>query len=147
MDASSTATPGVTLTASFEKLFLSGVRLSSAATLFGVHQLETATSLWQESGGIGKQMDRMGKTFNSLTQCLTREISHGKKEALDSIAEMTTEVVRQSIDGISLLDPRRVFRWSTSLALKSTEMITGWSGKKESPAKEEPQLAADVLAN
>ena len=86
MDAAITATSGGSLTASFEKLFLSSVRLSSAATLFGVHQAENAVNNWQEEGAIGKQLDQFGTTVNSLTQCLVEEISPGKRDALDSIA-------------------------------------------------------------
>lgn len=147
MDASAAATSGVSLTASFEKLFLSSVRLSSAATLFGVAQFETAVSGWQEGGGIGRQLDRFGSTVNSLTQCLLEEMSPGKKEALDSIAEITTKVVHQSVEGISMLDPRQVIRMATNLAQKSSETITGWTGKSEPAAAVEPKLAVDVLAS
>ena len=145
MDAQVAAAPS--LTASVEKLFLSSVHLSSAATLFGVAQFETAVSGWQEGGGIGKQIDHFGSTVNSLTQCLVEEMSPGKKEALDSIAEMTSKLVRQSMEGISMLDPRQVFRMATSLAQKSTETLTGWTSKSEPEAAEEPKLAADVLAS
>ena len=147
MDAAITATSGTSLTASFEKLFLSSVRLSSAATLFGVHQVESAANSWQEEGGIGKQLDQFGTTVNSLTQCLVEEISPGKRDALDSIAEITTDVVRQSIEGMNLFDPRLSFRLATNLVQKSAETIAGWTGKSEPPVGEEPQLAADVLAN
>jgi hypothetical protein len=147
MDASAAATSGVSLTASFEKLLLSGVRLSSAATLFGVAQFETAVNGWQEGGGISKQLDHFGTTVNSLTQCLVEEISPGKKEALDSIAEITTKVVHQSMEGIGILDPRQMFRFATSLAQKSSETITGWTAKEEPAAAEEPKLAVDVLAS
>ena len=147
MDASAAATSGMTLTASFEKLFLSGMRLSGAATLFSVAQFETAVNGWQEGGGLGKQLDRFGTTVNSLTQCLVEEISPGKKEALDSIAEITTKVVHQSMEGFSLFDPRQVFRVASSLAQKSSEAITGWTAKSPPAAAEEPKLATDVLGS
>ena len=147
MDAAITATSGGSLTASFEKLFLSSVRLSSAATLFGVHQAESAVNNWQEEGGIGKQLDQFGTTVNSLTQCLVEEISPGKKDALDSIAEITTKVVRQSIGGMSLFDPLQAFRLATNLVQKSSETIVGWTRRSEPTVEEEPPLAADVLAN
>jgi len=147
MDAAITATSGGSLTASFEKLFLSSVRLSSAATLFGVHQVESAVNSWQEEGGIGKQLDHFGTTVNSLTQCLVEEISPGKKDTLDSIAEITTDVVHQSIEGMTLFDPRLSFRLATNLAQKSAETIVGWTRKSGPPVGEEPKLAADVLAN
>jgi hypothetical protein len=147
MDASDAATSGTTLTGSFEKLFLSGMRLSSAATLFGVGQFESAVSDWQEGGAIGKQMDRFGMTINSLTQCLVDEMSPGKKEALDSIAGITTKLVEQSMEGVRMLDPRQVFRMATGLAQKSVDAVAGWAEKSKSSHAEEPKLAADVLAS
>jgi hypothetical protein len=147
MDAASAATAGGSLTGSFEKLFLSSVRLSSAATLFGVHQMESAVNNWQEAGGIGKQLDQFGTTVNSLTQCLVEEISPGKQDALHSVADITTKVVRQSMDGLRLFDPLQSFRAATSLLQKSSQTIVGWATKPQPAVEEEPQLAADVLAN
>ena len=147
MDASAAAPAGVTLTATFEKLFLSSVRLSSAATLFGVYQLESAVSGIQEPGGIGRQMDRFGDTVESLAECLLEEISPGKKQALNSIGEITGKVVKQSIEGLRFFDPREVIRITNSLARRSTETVTGWGKSAAAASFEEPQLAADVLGN
>ena len=147
MDATNAATSVAGLTTSFEKVFLSSMRLSSAATLFGVHQLENAMNNWQEEGGIGQQLDEFGTTVDSLTQCLVDEISPGKKNALDSVAEMTTKVVGQSVDGMRLFNPLEAFRLTANLAQKSTKAIVGWIGKAEPSVEEEPQLAADVLVN
>ena len=147
MDASTAAASGASLTTSFEKLLLSSIRLSSAATLFSVAQLENAVSGWQDGTGLGKQMDRFGCTVDSLTQCLMEEISPGKKGALDSLAEMTSKMVHQSLEGMSVFDPRQAVRMATSLAQRSSDVIAGWTGKGEAPPEEEPRLAADVLAN
>ncbi|MBI3934231.1 MAG: hypothetical protein HY316_06035 [Acidobacteria bacterium] len=147
MDASNAQTSSVSLTASLEKLALSSVRFSGAATLYGVHQFESAMNLWQESGGIGKQMDQFGVTVNSLTQCLADDISPGKKEALISITEMTTKMVQQSVEGMSLFDPRLAFRFATALAKRSSEAIAGWTGQTETSSEQEPKLAAEVLTS
>lgn len=148
MDAENVTTSGASLTGSFEKLFLSSVRLSSAATLFGVHQMESAMNNWQQEGGIGKQLDQFESTVNSLTQCLLEEVSPGKQEALDSLADISSKVVRQSMDGMRLFDPVQGFRLATNLLQKSSQSIVGWAATKPQPAiEEEPQLAADVLAN
>lgn len=145
MDAPATAKTGLSVTTGLEKIFLSSVRLSSAATLFGVHQFESAVNVWQEGSGFGEQLNRLGSTVNSLTQCLVEEISPGKKEALDSITEMTGSVVRQTIEGMSLLDPRQAFRLAANLAQRSTDVLAGWTGRAAPAPQEEPRLAADVL--
>jgi len=147
MDSSNVATLGNALTESFEKLFLSTVRLSGAATLYGVQQLENAVSGLQGGEGLAQQLDRLETTFNSLTECLVEEISPSKKDALESISNITAQMVRQSFDSMTLLDPRQVFRFAGNLAQKSSETISSWAAKKESAAAEEPRLAAEVLAS
>jgi len=147
MDASTAAASGASLTTSFEKFLLSSVRLSSAATLFSVAQLENAVSGWQDGTGFGKQMDRFGSTVDSLTQCLVEEISPGKKGALDSLAEITSKMVHQSLEGLGVFDPRQAVRLATNLAQRSSDVIAGWTAKGEAPPEAEPQLAADVLVN
>jgi hypothetical protein len=147
MDASHVATSGTTLTATFEKLLLSGMRLSSAAALFGVAQLENAVTGWQDGEGLGGQIDRFGSTVNSLTQCLVDEISPGKKDALDSIAGITTKLVDQSMEAARMLDPMQLFRAATGLAQKSVGAVTGWTGRSHTSQAGEPRLAADVLAS
>jgi hypothetical protein len=143
MDAPAAAAPG--LTASFEKLLLSSVRLSSAATLFGVYQFESAVNGFQDPGSIGKQLDRFGETVESLAQCLVEEISPGKQDALASLTDMTGKVVKQSMEGLSYFDPRQVIRIANNLAQRSSEAAAGWG--KPAPPPTEPQLAADVLGS
>jgi hypothetical protein len=75
------------------------------------------------------------------------EISPGKKAAVDSFAEMTSKVVRQSLEGMGFFNPGQAFRIAAGLAQKSSNVIAGWAGNVELPVEERPQLAVDVLAN
>ncbi|HWP84972.1 MAG TPA: hypothetical protein VNN17_07275 [Terriglobia bacterium] len=132
---------------SWERLFLSSVRFSSAATLFGVSQLETAVSGIPTAEGLGKQLNQLGTTVDSLTKCLLDEMSAGKREALDSFTEISTKLVNQSLDGLRFLDPWQAFRIASSLAQRSADTITDWAGGSHPPAAEEPRLAVEVLAS
>jgi hypothetical protein len=129
------------------KLFSSTMRFSGAATLYGVQQLEAAVNVFDDQDGISKQMDRFGATVESLTSCLTVDISPGKKEALESISTVTGRVVRQTFEVARFLDPREVLRVANNLARRSSETMAGWMGKKESVPDEAARLAVDVLAN
>ena len=138
MDSATAAAPDSSLTGSFEKLFRSTVRLSGAATLYSVQQLEGAVTMLQGRDSISKQLDRFGTTFQSLAECLAEEISPGKQKALNSFADMTAQVVQQSWEGMGVLDPRQMFR----LAGRLTR-----GAKKVAPAVEQPSLAAEVLGS
>ena len=140
-------TSGPTLTGSIEKLFFSTMRFSGAATLYGVQQLEAAVNVFEDEDGISRQMDQFGATVESLTNCLTDDISPGKKEALESISTVTGRVVRQTLEVARFLDPREVLRVANNLAHRSSETMSSWMGKKEPAPDEAPKLAVDVLAN
>ena len=147
MASEATAASGTTIMESFEKLFASSMRFSGAATLFSVQQVEAAFSVFEGGEGFFKQMDKFGNTVESLTKSLTEDISPGKKDTLESISRATDQVVRQSFDALSLLDPRQVLRLTNNLTQKTSETLSNWIRKKESVSEEEPKLAVDVLAN
>ena len=147
MASEATAASGTTIIESFEKLFASSMRFSGAATLFSVQQMEAAFSIFEGGEGFMKQMDKFGNTVESLTKSLTEDISPGKKDTLESISRATDQVVRQSFDALSLLDPRQVLRLTNNLTQKTSETLSNWIRKKEPAPEEEPKLAVDVLAN
>ena len=147
MASEAAAASGTPLMESFEKLFASSMRFSGAATLFSVQQVEAAFSVLEGGEGFLKQMDKFGNTVESLTKSLTEDISPGKKDTLESISRATDQVVRQSFDALSLLDPRQVLRLTNNLTQKTSETLSNWIRKKEPVPEGEPRLAVDVLAN
>lgn len=147
MASEAAATSGTTIIESFEKLFASSMRFSGAATLFSFQQMEAAFSILEGGEGFMKQMDKFGSTVESLTKSLTEDISPGKKDTLESISRATDQMVRQSLDALSLLDPRQVLRLTNNLTQKTSETLSSWIRKKEPAPEDEPKLAVDVLAN
>lgn len=147
MASEDTARSGTTIVESFEKLVASSMRFSGAATLFSVQQVEAAFSVLEGGDGFLKQMDKFGNTVESLTKSLTEDISPGKKDTLESISRATDQVVRQSLDALSLLDPRQVLRLTNNLTQKTSETVSNWIRKREPGSEDEPKLAVDVLAN
>ena len=53
------AVADTTLTSNFQKVLNSGVRLSGAASLYSLQQLETAVSNLQSGKGFNEQFDRV----------------------------------------------------------------------------------------
>lgn len=147
MASDTTATSGTTLMESFEKLFASSMRFSGAATLYSMQQVEAAFSIFEGGEGFFKQMDKFGNTVESMTKSLAEDISPGKKDTLESISRATDQVVRQSLDALSLFDPRQVLRLTNNLTQRTSETLSNWIRKKEPASEEAPQLAVDVLAN
>ena len=134
-----------TLTGSMGKLLFTTMRFSGAATLFGVQQVEAV--LFKEGEGFSKQIERFGTTVDSLSDCLADDISEGKQDALESVSSVTGDIVRQSFEVMSILDPREILRVANNMAQKSSESVSDWMSRKEASSEESPRLAVDVLSN
>jgi hypothetical protein len=121
------------------------MRFSGAATLYGMQQVEAA--LFQDGDALSKQIRRLGTTVDSLSDCLADDISEGKKDTLDSVSNATANFLRQSVEVMSILDPRQILRVANDMAQKSSESVSGWMSKKGDSPEDSPRLAVDVLSN
>ena len=135
-----------TLTTNFQRVLNTSVRLSGAASLYSLQQLETAVSNLQGGKGFNDQFNKVQGTMNDVTKCLVSSMSQGKRDAVDSFSNLGGQIIRQSMEGLSAFDPREMLRAANNLAQKSSETISHWVARKSTPAAEEPRLAADVLA-
>ena len=145
MVTEATAASEPTLTGTMGKLVFTTMRFSGAATLYGMQQVEAA--LFQDGDSLSQQIQRLGTTVNSVSDCLADDISTGKKDALDTVSSATANLLRQSVEVMSILDPRQILRVANEMAQKSSESVSGWVGKKEGSPDESPRLAVDVLSN
>ena len=145
MVTEATAASESSLTGTVGKLVFTTVRFSGAATLYGMQQVEAA--LFQDGPTLSKQIKRLGTTVDSVSNCLVGDISTGKKDALDSVSNATANILRQSMEVMSILDPRQVLRVANDMAQKSSESVSGWISKKGDTHEESPKLAVDVLSN
>ena len=142
----STAGEIASLSANFQMVLSTGVRLSSAASMYSLQQFETALGIIQSGKGFSDQIACVQTTVDDVTKVLTDEVSQGKKEAIESIGNVGGQLIRQSWEGLAMFDPREILRTANKLALKSSETISHWVSRKSSVPAEEPKLAADVLA-
>lgn len=140
------ATPGASLTTNLQRAFNSGIRLSGAASMYGYQQFETAVDNLQAGRGFSEQLASVNSTVESVTQCLVGGMSEGKNKALESISSVSSQLVRQSLEGLSMFDPREMLRVANNLAQKSSETVSQWVSRKAGVQAEEPKLAAEVLA-
>jgi hypothetical protein len=144
-DGGATAT-AATMTNNFQKVLNSGVRLSGAASLYSLQQLETAVSNMQSGKGFSDQLNKVQATMDDVTKSLVKGLSQGKKDAVESVSTLGGQIIRQGIEGLAAFDPREMLRAANNLAQKSSETISHWVSRKPGVPAEEPRLAADVLA-
>jgi len=130
-----------------EGLILSMVRFSTALTLFGVEQMQTAMSVANGTGDVSRVLDRFQSALESMSDSLTHRLDHDKKETMRSMMDMSEEVVHRTFDGINTVDPRQVMRATNDLVRKSSDAVSGWiNSDRLAPDDDDiPRRAADVL--
>ena len=134
-----------------EKLIISMMRFSTAVTLFGMEQLESAMSM----GGtqdISNTMERFRHSLDSFTDMLSKEIDPRKREALKSVTNMSEEAVHRTMEGMSSVDPREMMRTTSDLLRKTSdsvaEMVTrGAKTAGKAIEATEPETAANALSS
>jgi len=145
MAAEPAAPSGVMFGRQMGNIAVSWVRLSSAATLYSLAQIQTAVELLRRPGSLPEQVHSVEATVNSLADCLVERISESKKNSLQSLTETADVVVRQSFAILSLFDPQQFLRLADRLVAGSSETISDWMRKPEPAPVAEPKLAVDVL--
>ena len=127
-----------------QKAIVSMVRFSSAFTLYGVEKLQ-ATLSPRERQDFSSAVEEVGVTLDSLTESLNKRVDDTDQGALRSATRIVGQVVEQSWESLSLLDPRRAVRVATNLIRTSSQVLSGSSPDASSVAEDKPELAVDVL--
>ncbi len=140
------AASGETLGANLQKALVSMVRLSSAFALYGVVQLQTAFS-FQQGKGFPRAWDDWEAVLDAMTVSLEEHLNSSDREAVKSATKLAGQVVRQSVESLGLMDPRRVLRAANELVQKSTEVMSSWSGGAKPNTEDKPELAVEVLGS
>ena len=122
-------------------LVVSMVRFSAALTLYGVEQLENSLSLLEGGTDVSKTILGMEKTLNSMSDVLMREMDAKKKETLDSVSKASKEMVDRTLEGMEIMDPREVFKASSDLLQKTSDVTAKWVSKAAEAMEKATQSA------
>ena len=122
-------------------LVVSMVRFSAAMTLYGVEQLESSLSMLEGGSDLSKMMQGMEKTLNSMSDVLIRDMDEKKKDTLDSVSKASQEVVDRTLEGMEIMDPRDVFKASSDLLQKTSDVTAKWVSKAAEAMEKATQSA------
>src|SRR3989442_12526313 len=89
-----------------QQLIVSMMRLSAAATLFGMEQIQHSMEVLEGNEDISKMMRRFAKTLDSVSDAFAGGIDARKRDTLKSITRASEQIVEKSVDGLTLIDPR-----------------------------------------
>jgi hypothetical protein len=114
-----------------QDLIVSMMRFSAALTLFGLEQIQNSLNVVEGEEDLSKTMERFEKTIDSLTDALVNKIDDKKKDTLKSVTRMSEDVVGRTMDGMTMMDPREVFR-ANDLIQKTADTTADWVSKAAS---------------
>ena len=132
-------------------LIVSMLRFSAALTLYSVEQLEQSINVVEGGKEVGKTVDGFGKTLDSLSDVLMKDMDQKKKETLDSVSKASHDMVTRTMEGMDILDPRQVMKASSDLLQKTSDVTAKWVSKaaeavekatEGAKSEPEPQAAA-----
>ncbi|HKW98840.1 MAG TPA: hypothetical protein VJN43_13970 [Bryobacteraceae bacterium] len=112
-----------------QNLINSMVRFSAAISLFSLEQLERAVSAIQGDAALSKTMDNFEEAMNAMTDVLTSKIDADKKETLSSVTSASEDMVKRTLDGMRVLDPREMMKASNDLMKRTTSATSEWISK------------------
>ena len=115
-----------------QNLIVSMMRFSAALTLFGMEQLQNSLNVVEGEEDLSKTMERFEKTLDAMTDTLVNRIDDKKKDTLKSVTKMSEDVVGRTVDGMTMIDPREVFRATNDLIQKTTDVTADWVSKAAS---------------
>jgi conjugal transfer/entry exclusion protein len=110
-------------------LIVSMLRFSAAITLYSVEQLEQSMNVVEGGKELGKTVDGFGKTLDSLTDVLMKDMDQKKKETLESVSRASHDMVSRTMDGMDMMDPRQVMKASSELLQKTSDVTAKWVSK------------------
>ena len=129
-----------------QSLVVSVVRLSTAATLFGLEQVQTAVDVTMGRRGLSTAIEDLSNTIDLMAESLADNTAEEKKRTLESVTRATKRVVDSSSDAIAVMDPKRVVDATNDVLRKSTDAVSNFISKSSDKA-DTPRLAVDILSS
>ena len=115
-----------------QELINSLVRLSAAATVYTIQQLQTAA----ETVDPKDSMARFRQIVDSMTNALTAQIDASKKSTVDSISSLGSDMVGKTFDTINVagLHPAELLQTTNDVIRRTTDSMASMMKPEEKKA-------------
>jgi predicted transcriptional regulator len=128
-----------------QELINSFVRLSAAMSVYSLQQMQSAVESIDPKDSVAK----LKKMIDSMTDALTAQIDENKKQTVDSISNLGSDVVGKTFDtlNVSGLNARDLVQTTNDVVRKTTDSLASMikSDKEESRKSSSTPEAAEVV--
>jgi hypothetical protein len=129
-----------------QDLINSFVRLSAAMSAYTMQQMQSAVGTIDPKDSVTK----LKKMIDSMTDALTSQIDESKKQTVESISNLSSDVVGRTFDTVSGLNPRDLVQTTNDMVRKTTDSLAGIMKSDKADDKKAsastPQAVGEVLA-
>jgi len=111
-----------------DQLLVSMMRFSTAVTLFGIQQMESAMNTVTGSENFKDSLDKFRTALDDFSEAVGKEIDKSKRETLDSITRACEDTLKRAMDGMNenMTDPREALNTAADLMKKATDSLSDW---------------------
>jgi hypothetical protein len=117
-----------------DQLLVSMMRFSTAVTLFGIQQMESAMNTVTGSENFKDSLDKFRTALDDFSEAVGKEIDKGKRETLDSITRACEDTLKRAMDGMNenMTDPREALNTAADMMKKATDSLADWMNLEKS---------------
>jgi hypothetical protein len=84
-----------------QDLLVSGIRLSAGLTLFGIGQIQKVLETASGDRGIPGATEKLGSTFDALSQSLESNLNESRREAVQSVSRVSAKAIEKAFETFS----------------------------------------------
>ena len=124
-----------------QQLIHSFVRLSTAMTVYGMQQVQTAVESRDPQGSLHKLNDLV----ESLTGALSSQLDEARKATLANVSGVGADVVSKTLGALNpaTLNPQEIMQATGDIIKRTSASLSSLMNPK--PSAGEPQAAGEVL--
>lgn len=124
------------------ELINSIVRLSAAATMYGMQQMQSTVGGFDSKESI----ESLRTVIDGMTNALTDKLDENKRSTVESISSAGNEVVGRTWTALNVdaMDPKEVANTASDIVRRTSDTLSSLVRTGKST---EPQAAEDALAS
>jgi methyl-accepting chemotaxis protein len=128
-----------------QELINSVARFSAAMTLYGAQQLQNTLGAAVDTPGF---VDKVRESLDHVTHALTKELDSANKPTLDSLSNLSSDVLKRTFDLLQTppFDPREALQTASDLMRKTVDATGDLVKQTAESAAEVMKKTADTTS-
>ena len=129
-----------------DKYLVSMMRFSTAVTLFGLEQDQSAIGSVGSGEDRKASLEKIRKSMDDFSDSVMAHVDTSKKETLETVTRVSEDTVRQAMSGVgAAMNPRQMMQMTGDMVKRTSDSVVHWIGAGETHSDDEPKSASAAL--